>query len=97
MRLRYTRDKRIKVNWSDSPDKNNPEFTVFEPDGETSDERGKRLLENREHRGWFMEVPPVEITVPEKPKETFLCETCGETKKSKAGLAAHKRKHKETS
>jgi hypothetical protein len=97
MRLRYVRDKKIKVNWSDSPDKDNPEFTVFEPEGETSDERGKRLLENKHHRDWFVELPvPVEITVAEKPRE-FICDVCGESKKSKAGLGAHKRKHKETS
>jgi hypothetical protein len=96
MRLRFLKDKRQVVNWSDSPDKKHPEFTVFDPVGETSDERGKRLIANPAYQGWFEVVPeetPAGPAEPEKP--TFACDVCGETLRSKAGLGAHKRKHKE--
>ena len=93
MRLRYVGgEKHITVNWKDSPDPNKPEFTVFDPEGETSDERGQRLLDNPKYNGKFVKVEPPK---PAEPKPTFTCDVCGEVKKSKAGLGAHKRKHKE--
>jgi hypothetical protein len=95
MRLRYMRDRSITVNWSDSPDRKNPEFTVFCPEGETTDKRGKGLLASREYKGWFVEVPPVKEIAVEEPKAAFPCDVCGHQAKSKAGLGSHKRKHKE--
>ena len=89
MRLKYLKGKAIRVNWTGTS-----EYTMFEPFGETSDEKGQALLDNPKYASLFEKV----TTEPDKPEsktELFKCETCGEFKKSKAGLGAHKRKHKE--
>ena len=88
MRLKYLKGKSIRVNW-----KGTDEFTLFVPFGNTSDERGQRLLDNPEFKGHFEKVESEPVT---GSKETvFKCDVCGFEGKSKAGLAAHKRKHKE--
>jgi hypothetical protein len=88
MRLRHVNGSTIKVNWAGTS-----EFTVFGPVGETTDERGQRLLNNPVYKGQFEEVK----TEPPSGVLTFKCDICGEVKKSKAGLGSHKRKHKEIS
>ena len=91
MRLRFVQGKGKTVFWSDSVDKGHPDSTDFIPEGETSDERGKRLLENPKYQGMFIEVKEETPT----PKESFICDRCDFSGKTKAGLGAHKRKHKE--
>ena len=88
MRLRTIDGSTIHVNWEGTN-----ESTVFNPEGETTDKFGTRLLNNPKFKGRFELVAEKNT----EPKETFLCDTCGLVMKSKAGLGSHKRKHKEIS
>jgi len=82
MRLKYLKGKSKTVCWVGTS-----ESTLFDPIGKTTDERGKRLLENPLCKGWFEEVKAT----------PFKCDQCGFEAKSVAGLGGHKRKHKEIS
>ena len=83
MRLRYLKGETMTVKWIDTT-----ESSVFSPFGETTEERGNRLLNNPEYKGWFE-------AVAEKPVTLLKCDVCGMEVKSKAALGSHKRKHKE--
>jgi hypothetical protein len=84
MKLRYLKGNAIRVNWTGTS-----EFTDFSPVGETTDERGQRLLDNPQYAGHFEKVGNV--------TPMLKCEFCGKEIRTKAALASHKRKHKEIS
>jgi hypothetical protein len=91
MKLRYLKGNTIRVNW-----KGTGEFTDFSPVGETTDERGQRLLDNPYQVGKFEKVEEATV-VPVKSEivPTFKCEHCERLLKTKAALGSHMRKHKE--
>ncbi len=99
MRLRFIDGKGQLVNWKNPP-KGYPHSTFFGPEADIPVEFGERLLNNPESSGKFIrvDVPQAAAAIafpPIEQKPQFACDVCGKEAGSKAGLGAHKRKHKE--
>ena len=91
MILKYLDGPHTMVCWG-----NKVKYFLFRPTGEVPDDFGKLMLENPKKVGRFELVTEVKHGQTEAPQNVavlFVCDSCGRTAKSNAGLAAHKRKH----
>ena len=100
MRLKFLKGRGISVNLADDfivvnfgdPTKP-PEFTAkFTPEADLPDKWAERLLSNPSYAGMFVAI---ETPIKSRITGSFKCDNCEFAARSKAGLAAHKRSHKE--
>jgi len=99
MLLKYLDGPHKILEWG-----NKSKYFLFRPTCEVPEEFGKLILSRPEKAGRFEEVKPqteaptqgTSIIQAELPQQAaFVCDICQKPVKSKAGLFAHKRKHKD--
>lgn len=92
MLLKYLDGPHTTVCWG-----NKTKYFLFRPVCEVPDEFGQLILANPGKVGRFEEVRNGQAKVPDLVPvlSAFVCDICQKPAKTKAGLAAHKRIHKD--